>query len=760
MTDQTSGLSHGASRRSRPSGAGRAGIGCGLWVLLAISGLSLSARAAAPAAPTNCVAAGMSYYVGSTPLSTAQFFIGWNDNSTNETHWKIEVSINNGVFQNLGNTPSSTTTTTGPSGISINAQASTSYRFKVSAFDGAQYSAAATSVAAIAGLFTLTASPVPCTASVDLTWPDAPNETGYRILAKAPSDPGYSILGTVAADVTSVQFSAAWMLPSHTYIFLVQPYLSVSTNILGDSNPSSALVDIPANMTSKPGLAGTPGSQFSHVFTHVSDATVLSRTLTGVPAGLSFNSSSGSLGGVFPAVGVYTLNYAVKFTTGSTLAQTFYIRVRPPAGPPAVGTVIPAWSATVGASRDTALAGTFTDPEAESAVRLSTSAGDMDFILFDTATPATVANFKSYVNAGRYNDVVFHRSLSDFVIQGGGFKGTGSGSQFTRVLKNPPVANPPVANEPGIANARGTVAMAKLPGDPNSATNEFFVSIGDNRGTYPNGLDYQNDGFTVFGRVAGNGMQVADNINNLPTRTYNLFVDGSTTATEFANFPMYATSAPVAMDQTKLMKITSAASIPTLSYSITGNSQPTVASATIVNGQLHLAALAGGQTTVTVTATDLDNLTTSQTVVATISDTYAAWVARNTFPGGQNGSGQNPDGDDWNNLQEYAFLGNPALPTATSLVVYQGSTGTAPSARYPTLTFPVRKSAQGLTYAVEANDGLTGSWSEIWNSTAGIVHPLVVSALVQADRTVVTIRDSAEFGSRPQRFLRIRVVQE
>ena len=68
-----------------------------------------------------------------------------------------------------------------------------------------------------------------------------------------------------------------------------------------------------------------------------------------------------------------------------------------------------------------------------------------------------------------------------------------------------------MVNEPGIANEFGTISMAKLGGDPNSATSQFFVSLGDNRAN----LDYQNGGFTVFGRVAGNGMAVAQAISNL-----------------------------------------------------------------------------------------------------------------------------------------------------------------------------------------------------------------------------------------------------
>jgi cyclophilin family peptidyl-prolyl cis-trans isomerase len=147
---------------------------------------------------------------------------------------------------------------------------------------------------------------------------------------------------------------------------------------------------------------------------------------------------------------------------------------------------------------------------ANSVVRFSSNVGEIDMELFDTEKPLTVANFLSYVNAGRYNESFIHRSVPGFVIQGGGF-----GLSGNAVVSVP--TNDAVQNEPGISNQRGTVAMAKLGGYPNSATSQWFINLKDNSGPTAN-LDTENGGFTVFGRVVGNGMAVADRVASLKTQ--------------------------------------------------------------------------------------------------------------------------------------------------------------------------------------------------------------------------------------------------
>jgi peptidyl-prolyl cis-trans isomerase A (cyclophilin A) len=134
-------------------------------------------------------------------------------------------------------------------------------------------------------------------------------------------------------------------------------------------------------------------------------------------------------------------------------------------------------------------------------VIMQTPFGEVEIELFDEETPQTVANFLKYVNDGAYANSFIHRSDPGFVEQGGGFS----------FIDGAPVAiptDPPVINEPGISNLRGTIAMAKRSGDPNSATSQWFFNLADNSAN----LDNTNGGFTVFGQVTGNGMDVIDQI--------------------------------------------------------------------------------------------------------------------------------------------------------------------------------------------------------------------------------------------------------
>lgn len=148
-------------------------------------------------------------------------------------------------------------------------------------------------------------------------------------------------------------------------------------------------------------------------------------------------------------------------------------------------------------------------------VRFDTSLGSFDVQLYDTDTPVTVQNFLNYVRDGDYVDSFFHRLVPGFVLQGGGFIYKIESNTFYFVP-----SDPPIVNEFMHSNLRGTIAMAKLAGDPNSATSQFFINLADNSAT----LDWQNGGFTVFGHVMDGGMEVVDRLAGVPPNPYNVAV--------------------------------------------------------------------------------------------------------------------------------------------------------------------------------------------------------------------------------------------
>ena len=182
-------------------------------------------------------------------------------------------------------------------------------------------------------------------------------------------------------------------------------------------------------------------------------------------------------------------------------------------------------------------------PTSKQIARFTTVMGNIDVRLLWSATPKTVQNFLSYANASTaggdaqytYDNTFIHRSIPGFVVQGGGFRVVPPGTVFDdtniqQIPQHAPVVNEPHANAPG--NIRGTIAMAKLGNDANSATNQWFFNLADNRAN----LDNQNGGFTVFGTVTSKaGMAVLDKIAAL---TALQTVDSSFANSVFSDLPL------------------------------------------------------------------------------------------------------------------------------------------------------------------------------------------------------------------------------
>ncbi|MES2362301.1 MAG: peptidylprolyl isomerase [Pseudomonadota bacterium] len=171
-------------------------------------------------------------------------------------------------------------------------------------------------------------------------------------------------------------------------------------------------------------------------------------------------------------------------------------------------------------------------------VKFATSEGDFVIEVYPDKAPKTVENFLQYVKDKHYDGTIFHRVISNFMVQGGGFDAT-----YAQKPTRPPVAHEgrEALAKGGPKNVTGTVAMART-GDPNSASAQFFINVKDNDFLNPTiippgdpvpkfeyqGRVYENTpraqlvnapqlfGYTVFGKVVS-GMDVVNRIKAVPT---------------------------------------------------------------------------------------------------------------------------------------------------------------------------------------------------------------------------------------------------
>ncbi|MEN3370839.1 MAG: hypothetical protein V7609_2982 [Verrucomicrobiota bacterium] len=256
----------------------------------------------------------------------------------------------------------------------------------------------------------------------------------------------------------------------------------------------------------------------------------------------------------------------------------------------------------------------FADSDVNAAVRMTTVLGAFDVALFGQQKPITVANFLNYVDQGRYFKIdptngqlassFVHRSVPGFVIQGGGYIGTVDPNNPNNAQPISVIPFATIQNEAGISNKRGTIAMAQFGSDTSSATSEWFINLANNTA-----LDVRNNNagpYAVFGRVAGNGMAVADAIASAPRFNFGppfdtLPLRGYTTAD-------YNSGKPVAVGN--LVSIPGIARISPLNFSAVSDN----ASVSVGIGGTKLLVTGNqiGTAHITVTATDLDGATVSQ----------------------------------------------------------------------------------------------------------------------------------------------------
>ena len=142
---------------------------------------------------------------------------------------------------------------------------------------------------------------------------------------------------------------------------------------------------------------------------------------------------------------------------------------------------------------------------------IETNRGNITIKVFPEKAPKTVTNFKKYVGDGFYNGLIFHRVISNFMIQGGGFD-----KNMMQKKTNSPIKN---ESNNRLKNKKYTIAMART-NDPDSATSQFFINLIDNDFLNYSGNSASKRGYCVFGTVI-EGKQVVDKIGTYSTHIKN-----------------------------------------------------------------------------------------------------------------------------------------------------------------------------------------------------------------------------------------------
>jgi cyclophilin family peptidyl-prolyl cis-trans isomerase len=282
-------------------------------------------------------------------------------------------------------------------------------------------------------------------------------------------------------------------------------------------------------------------------------------------------------------------------------------------------------------------------------ITYGTNQGTIDLQLYDDQAPKTVANFLRYAGRGDYStNGIIYRSVPGFVLQTGGYTYidlTAFGALYRYYFHVP--KNLPVPNEFALSNEYGTIAMAKLPGDPNSATSDWFINLANNSSIIdPNtgqqiGLDYQNGGFTVFGHVIDTaqnpGMTVVNAIASLPT----LNESGHDTSGNPVNYPILNQTPPLPLPSSPFcstncnLPLSAFDTLPVINYDPTTGLDPSnlvmVTNITNVTATKTFTAA-----TTSAYAADVDVTLTSPDSHRTVDPTTSAtWLAAFTPPPGK-----------------------------------------------------------------------------------------------------------------------------
>jgi cyclophilin family peptidyl-prolyl cis-trans isomerase len=359
-------------------------------------------------------------------------------------------------------------------------------------------------------------------------------------------------------------------------------------------------------------------------------------TASNLPSNVTVNPQTGVVSGTIAAEGVYRCFVGIQFDGTKKFEQVKYIRVRPAPSTPVVATpgfAIPPLDVDEIDTID--IDGVFKDPARDKGVLISTLGESIILALHDKAMPKNVANFLRYVNRSDYSDSYLHRSSPNFIIQGGGARPAFTGA--------PPVnwANIPVEaavpNEPGLSNRRGTIAMAKLGGSPDSATSEWFISTADNRSN----LDFQNGGFSAFGEVVGSGsMGIAQALNNLPTSISTSYQSQITNASpslsgvSIESIPVLQNPPPATPAANTFVRITSITPVEPVEVTVASITPSNILAAAVFGTELVVQSRGpSGIATLTLRATNVDGNSVTFPVRVEVLDTNIPGIGLTSLKG-------------------------------------------------------------------------------------------------------------------------------
>ena len=355
-----------------------------------------------------------------------------------------------------------------------------------------------------------------------------------------------------------------------------------------------------------------------------------------LPSNVSVNPQTGVVSGTIAAEGVYRCFVGVQFDGTKKFEQVKYIRVLPAPSTPVVATpgfTIPPLDVDDLVSFD--ISDLFDDPARDKGVLISTLGESIILALHDKATPKNVMNFLNYVNRSDYSESYIHRSVPNFIIQGGGAKPAFNGASINWV--NIP-ADVEVPNEPGISNRRGTIAMAKRGGDPDSATSEWFISTADNRSN----LDFQNGGFSAFGEVVGSGsLGIAQALNNLPTSAstnYQTLITNasgsSLSGVSIESIPILQAPPPATPNANTFVRVTSITEVEPVEVTIASITPSNILAAAVFGTELVVQSRGpSGIATLTLRATNVDGNSVTFPIRVEVLDTNIPGIGVTSLKG-------------------------------------------------------------------------------------------------------------------------------